>query len=108
MSRVALGRLLPSAVMGIPFQILFVNILGCFIMGLLTETMVSHWSASENIRYFLITGVLGGFTTFSSFALEFGLLCEKNQIMSAIIYATLSFVLSITFFFIGVKIIRML
>ena len=78
MARVALSRVLPITFMEIPLPILFINIIGCLIMGLLTEFMALYWSVSESVRYLLISGFLGGFTTFSSFALEFGLLFEKN------------------------------
>ncbi|MDR1057496.1 MAG: CrcB family protein [Coxiellaceae bacterium] len=96
--RVALGKILPLTVMGLPFYILIVNILGCFVMGLLTELMTVYWSISDNMRYFLISGILGGFTTFSAFALEFGLLCEKHQYIMAIIYASLSISFTISSF----------
>lgn len=105
--RVAIGKSLPLSILGIPFTILFVNIVGCLIMGLLTEIMALHWSLPDNMRYFLISGFLGGFTTFSAFALEFGLLVEKQQTLSALFYAMLSVGLSIAFFFIGLKMVRM-
>lgn len=107
-ARVAIGKILPSTVIGgIPFPIMFVNIVGCFLIGLLTEIMALHCSPSENIKYLLISGFLGGFTTFSTFALEFGVLVEKNELMHAMFYALLSFTLSIICFFIGIKIVRM-
>ena len=105
-SRIAIGKLLPKMLWGITLPILFVNVLGCFVIGLLTEIMTIHWTVSDNVRCFLISGFLGGFTTFSSLALEFGLLCEKNEYASAIIYATLSFALSITCFFLAIKAVR--
>lgn len=105
-ARVVLSRILPSFVLGMPAKILFVNILGCFLIGLLTGIMTFYWSASINMRHFLVQGFLGGFTTFSAFALEFGLLHEKGTTVLAIVYAILSVVLSLTFFFIGLKIIR--
>jgi fluoride exporter len=106
-ARVYLGRLLPSYFLGIPFKILCVNVLGCLILGILTEIMAVYWNTSMNLRHFMVQGFLGGFTTFSAFALEFGLLYEKGFHTSAIIYAALSVVLSIVFFFGGIKLIRM-
>jgi CrcB protein len=104
--RVALGRLLPLSIMGFPFYILSVNILGCFAIGVLTELMAFHWAAPDNMRYFLISGVLGGFTTFSAFALEFGLLYEKHQYFLAITYVILSVALTILSYFIGIFIVK--
>ncbi len=105
-ARVALSKILPNVIFGIPFQILFVNILGCFLMGILTELITLNLPISQNLKYFLISGFLGGFTTFSAFSFEFGSLFEKSDYLAAIFYATLSFGLSIGLFFVGTKIIR--
>lgn len=107
MMRVLIGELLPITILGISSSILLVNILGCFAIGFLTEIMTVYWSVSDNMKYFLISGFLGGFTTFSSFVLEFGLLVEKNQYLSAAAYAFLSFLLSAIGFFAAVKIVRL-
>jgi CrcB protein len=77
-SRVAASQLFPENIYGIPTQILFINVLGCFFMGALTEGAALYFSISDNMKYFLISGFLGGFTTFSSFALEVGALAEKK------------------------------
>lgn len=107
-ARVALMRFLPSFLLNLPIKILCVNILGCFAIDILTETMALYWNASFNMKHFLIQGFLGGFTTFSAFALEYGLLYEKGSHVTAIIYAALSVVLSIAFFFAGLKIIKLI
>jgi fluoride exporter len=104
--RVALEKVLPSVVLGIPVYILCVNVLGCLFIGLLTELLSLYWAVSVNMRYFLVSGLLGGFTTFSAFALEFGVLFEKQEYGLAVLYATLSVVLSVIFFFVGIKIVR--
>tara|TARA_R110002111_G_scaffold2847_11_gene18933 strand:+ start:4845 stop:5222 length:378 start_codon:yes stop_codon:yes gene_type:complete len=105
--RVALSNAVPITILNVPFSILFINILGCFLMGVISETLALYWSTSLSFKYFLISGLLGGFTTFSSFALEFGLLIEKNQFYIAFVYITLSVILSMLFFFAGIKIIKL-
>jgi len=107
MARVGLSRVLPSFLLSLPLKILCINILGCFAIGLLTEVMALYWSASLNMRHFLVQGFLGGFTTFSAFALEFGLLYEKGTHWTAILYALLSVLLGLTFFFFGLRLIRL-
>lgn len=105
--RVALMSLFPVSVLGIPLQILCVNVIGCFTMGVLVEIWALNIALTETMRYFLISGLLGGFTTFSAFALEFGLLVEKNQHGVATFYTLLSVGLSLTFFFMGLKAVRL-
>lgn len=106
-SRVLLMRILPQFVYHIPLQILLINIIGCFLIGFLAELLLVYGPVSLSMRHFLVQGWLGAFTTFSAFALEFGVLYEKGAIGTAIVYAVLSVVLSIAFFFLGVKLIRL-
>jgi len=106
MARVGLMRIMPAFFLSLPLKIFFVNVLGCFLIGVLTEIMAFYGNVSINMRHFLFQGFLGGFTTFSAFALEFGLLYKKGFHWTAISYATFSVVLSIAFFFLGLKVIR--
>ncbi|PIS01366.1 MAG: fluoride efflux transporter CrcB [Chlamydiae bacterium CG10_big_fil_rev_8_21_14_0_10_35_9] len=107
MARVGIMRILPSFVLSVPFKVFLVNILGCFLIGLLTEAMAFYGNVSINMRHFLIQGFLGGFTTFSAFALEFGLLYEKGSHFTAIFYAALSVIVCIISFFVGLRILRL-
>lgn len=107
-ARVGLARVVPSFLLTLPLKMLCINILGCFAIGVLTEIMALYWSPSLNMRHFLIQGFLGGFTTFSAFALESGLLYEKGAHWTALIYVLLSVLLSLTFFFFGLRVIRLL
>jgi len=50
--------------MNFPWGIMGVNILGCFVMGLAAGAFALHFNASQEMRSFLMTGILGGFTTF--------------------------------------------
>lgn len=65
--RYLLFRVTPYA--GFPLATLVVNVLGCFITGLLYVYLAQR-AADNGLRLFLLTGVLGGFTTFSAFSLE--------------------------------------
>lgn len=78
-ARVALTAILPPPVFGIPLKILCVNVIGCFALGILTSISMLFWDASINARHFWVQGLLGGFTTFSAFSLEFGLLFQKGE-----------------------------
>lgn len=106
-ARAILGSLLPAQLAGIPLQIIVVNVIGSGVMGLLAETMALYWSPPEVLRYFLLSGFLGGFTTFSSFALETGLLVDRHEIFLAILYVTLSVALSLGAFFLGMRVVRL-
>ena len=67
--RYAAGRATILAGHAPPFATLGVNILGCLIMGLLAGWFTSR-GGSESAKLFLLTGILGGFTTFSAFGLD--------------------------------------
>ncbi len=105
--RIYLSKILALTIFGIPFQLLAINVLGSFIMGILTQLASLYWLESENIKYFLMSGLLGGFTTFSGFALDFGLLIEQEKYMPAIFYVMLSVGLSLSCFFLGIKITKL-
>jgi fluoride exporter len=105
-SRVWLMRVLPIFFYSLPMQILLVNVIGCFFMGALVEVLAFYWEASPNTRRFLVQGFLGGFTTFSSFALEFGDLYKQGKYFTGASYVVLSVILSLAFFFFGLKTVR--
>ena len=105
--RVFLGKLFPHAIFNLPLPILIVNILGCFMIGALTEVFALHWPASMNIRSFLVPGFLSGFTTFSAFALESGILYNKGSYFLVFLYIVLTVVLSLAAFWGGLKLVRL-
>lgn len=53
-----------------PLGTLVVNVTGCFLIGLTMTLLTERWNANPNWRFLLVTGVLGGYTTFSSFGWE--------------------------------------
>lgn len=105
--RVFLSKFIPPSALGMPLQILLINVFGCLMMGLLTEVLALHWPASINIRSFLVPGFLSGFTTFSAFALESGVLYGKGSYWTMAIYIFLTVILSLSAFFGGLKLVKM-
>ena len=62
-----------------PLATLGVNVLGSFVMGLLTA-LFAYRAVPQEMRLLLTTGLLGGFTTFSTFSLDFALLWERGRL----------------------------
>ena len=91
---------------GFPFGIFIVNISGGLIMGVLTELMALKWNVSLELRAFLTTGILGGYTTFSTFSLDSAMLIERHAYGQATIYIVGSALLSIFALFAGLWIVR--
>jgi CrcB protein len=97
--RFSVGKLFISSLSKFPMATFLVNIIGCFLIGLL----VAYFSKSENSFYklLLITGFCGGFTTFSTFSNETILLLKNNQIILAAIYIISSLLLGLLATFVG-------
>lgn len=91
---------------GFPWGTVIVNVVGSFIMGALISFMAIKWSTSVEMRAFLTTGILGGFTTFSAFSLDFVTLIERKENLAAIGYAAGSVGLSILAVFAGLVLMR--
>ncbi|MBU6510512.1 MAG: fluoride efflux transporter CrcB [Gammaproteobacteria bacterium] len=91
-----------------PLATLIINVLGCFLIGFLFFETLERLNVSPVMRTAIITGGLGGFTTFSTFAMESLLLIEDGEIARAALYVTLSVVLGLTAAFLGAYIARSL
>ena len=85
---------------------LIVNIVGSFLMGLLVETMALVWSASQEARLFLAVGILGAFTTFSTFSLDVAVLYERGRPVLVATYIVVSVICSIGALFAGLHVMR--
>ena len=100
---VGMGRWLGA---GFPWWTLFVNVTGCFLMGALIEALALKFQGSQDLRTFLATGILGGYTTFSAFSMDFGHLMQRHDYMGAGLYLVGSVALSIFAFYIGLWVVR--
>jgi CrcB protein len=91
-----------------PYGTLIINVLGSLAMGLIIEYFALKIGLPQRMRLFLTTGILGGFTTFSTFSLEAALLYERGATLGAAIYVTATVVLAIAALFAGLTIVRAL
>jgi CrcB protein len=84
-----------------PIGTLAVNVIGCFIAGLLAGMAVKQDFFTPEARVFLFTGILGGFTTFSAFGLETLLLFKRGEAGVAIANVVVSIVLGLLVAWLG-------
>lgn len=91
---------------GFPFGTFIVNVLGSFAMGLLAGFFVYRAGIPQHMRLFLTTGILGGFTTFSTFSLDAALLIERNSWGMAAGYVVGSVAAAIAALFFGLAVFR--
>ena len=89
-----------------PWGTMIVNIVGSFAMGVIVSLFALKLQASQEVRAFLTTGVLGGFTTFSAFSLDFAVLAERKALAAAGFYVIGSVGLSLMALFAGLWIAR--
>ena len=82
---------------------LIVNVVGSLIMGVLIAAIALRYSISNEMRAFLTVGILGGFTTFSAFSLDFAVLIERKEFGLAMLYLGSSVGLSILALFVGTQ-----
>ncbi len=93
-----------------PYGTLFINVAGSFVMGLFAAWFAARagQAATQPLRLFLMTGVLGGFTTFSAFSLETMSMWERGEAAGAAAYVAASVVLSLIGLVAGMALVRSL
>ena len=89
-----------------PWPILIVNVLGSFAMGVIVQVGVLKLGLPLEVRTFLTAGFLGGFTTFSAFALDSVVLMDRGDVAGAVFYVAASVLGSIAALFLGLALVR--
>ena len=104
----AVGRYLVMSGVGhgFPHGTLAVNLIGSFALGALIEISALAWSPSEEMRAFLAAGVLGAFTTFSTFSMDTVVLWERGEFVGAGIYVVCSVALGVCGLIAGMSVFR--
>jgi CrcB protein len=89
-----------------PLATFIVNVVGCFIAGLIFGLVSQETTEAQNLKLLLITGFCGGFTTFSAFALENARLMNSGNTTTAVLYTVASIVAGLLAVWIGLLITR--
>lgn len=107
MLRYAIGRV-SITLFGLqfPYGTLVINVFGSLAMGLVAGWFAFRGQADQNVRLFLTTGVVGGFTTYSTFSLEAALLWERGDFLATSVYVGGTLVLGFIGIFGGLAIMR--
>ncbi len=98
-----MGRLLGTS---FPWGTLTVNIVGSFLMGMVIEYIMERAAGSAELRTFIATGILGGFTTFSAFSLDVSVLIERKELGLAALYVVGSVGVALAMLYAGFAVAR--
>lgn len=91
---------------GFPYGTFIINITGSLVMGLIAGYLAFKGEAAQPWRLFVMTGILGGYTTFSAFSLDAALMYERGEIGLAALYVIGSVALAIAGLFAGLALVR--
>lgn len=91
---------------GFPYGTFIINITGSLVMGLIAGYLAFKGEATQAWRLFIMTGILGGYTTFSAFSLDAALLYERGEMGMALAYVLGSVLLAIAGLFAGLAVMR--
>jgi CrcB protein len=89
-ARYLIGQAWPTPTGAFPASTLAINVLGCALIGVLMVLITDVWSRQRLIRPFLGTGVLGGFTTFSTYTVDIQRLVAGAHAGTALLYLTIT------------------
>ncbi|HEY3918460.1 MAG TPA: fluoride efflux transporter CrcB [Stellaceae bacterium] len=98
------GRWLGTA---FPWATLLINIVGSFLIGAFAESFALRWDASPSTRVFLVVGICGGYTTFSTFSLDIVTLINRGAMLAAGTYIVASVALGVAALYAGLYAMRL-
>jgi fluoride exporter len=101
---VYVGRWLGTA---FPWSTLLINIVGSFLIGAFAESFALRWDVSQSTRVFLVVGICGGYTTFSTFSLDVVTLINRGETLTAGAYIVASVALGLLALYGGLHAMRL-
>lgn len=106
-ARYALSKYISGVYEGLfPIATLFINVVGCFLIGIFLGILLKYGGQNEIWKALLITGFCGGFTTFSTFSLENITLIQKGEHTIMLFYTALSMILGLFFTYLGLLLMK--
>ncbi len=93
---------------GFPFPTFFINVFGSFLIGLCFILLTDRLDIGDNLRFAVVVGFLGAFTTFSTFELEIWGLFREGKIITSLLYLFLSLFLGFLGLILGIWVARKL
>lgn len=91
---------------GFPYGTLIINLIGAFLIGLIVELLALKFSASPQLKLLLVTGFLGGYTTFSAFSLETALMLQRGDYTLGLLYVLASVLGTVALVFAATALVR--
>lgn len=102
----AILRYLSMSLVSAPWGTMSINIIGSFMLGSFLELSALKWDISPELRAFIVIGLLGAFTTFSTFSMDTVYLLQKGDLKTATFYMFASVILGLLAFIFGMWIFR--
>ena len=107
-ARYALAQAVPTPDNGFPIATLITNVVGSFLLGFLAVVSVDRFASKRYLRPFFAVGVIGSFTTFSTFAVENVVLVDRGELLVVVIYAPTMLLMGIAAARLGIEAARRL
>ncbi|MFC9625461.1 fluoride efflux transporter CrcB [Streptomyces sp. NPDC056930] len=105
-ARYGASLLWPTAADAFPWTTLTVNAIGCAVIGVFMVVIIDVWAAHRLVRPFFGTGVLGGFTTFSTYATDIQRLVDRDEARTGLAYLALTLLAAMASVWIAVTVTR--
>lgn len=102
-ARYGVARWVPARPAGFPWATFWINLAGSFLLGFLLVLLLERFPPTRLVRPFLATGVLGAFTTMSTYQMEILLLARSGFFAIAVAYATASLLAGLLLAYLGVR-----
>jgi CrcB protein len=107
LARFGLGNAFPHSPGGFPMTTLMINVVGCLLIGITIVLITEIWRAGPLVRPFLGIGILGGFTTFSTYVVDIQQTVAAGEPRTALAYLLLTPLCALVAVFVGVRLTRL-